>query len=207
MEHTHEHAVRHRVATLGPAGTDAEAEARRFFDDVVLADSFEGAMRAALDSGTHALVAAGFVQRTGAQVTDLWVDLHFRHLDRMRIVGVWESPTKPMCAATGPRVACLADVRSIALHPATDVFIGQFTPGAERLYVNAKPLAAQRAAEGAVDGCIGSVDVVERHPELTVREVFHPTMVWVLYQPLVQGELPSPRTTMNHVKSLLLSGA
>ncbi|MFD9053338.1 hypothetical protein [Streptomyces zaomyceticus] len=102
-------------------------------------------------------------------MTDLRIDLHFRHLDRMRIAGLWESLTKPMCAATGPRVASLADVRSIALHPATEVFAGQFTPLAERQYLDAKPLAVRRASEGTADGGIGSVDVVERHPELTVR--------------------------------------
>ncbi|MFJ9434780.1 hypothetical protein ACIRQY_34735 [Streptomyces sp. NPDC101490] len=173
-------------------------EADRYFDEVLLEPSFESAMRAAFHAKAYALVAAGFVERNGPQATDLWVNLHFRHLGRMRIVCVWESPTKPMCVATGPRVPGLADVRSVALHPATEVFAGRFTPQAERHYVDAKPLAVQRAADGIADSCIGSLDVIARYPALTVHETFQPTMVWVLYQPVPehqparQGELPPP---------------
>ncbi|MEU1863670.1 hypothetical protein [Streptomyces gardneri] len=195
-----ESAARRRVATLGPDGTDAHAEALRLFDDVVLADSFESAMNVAFEGGMYALVATGFVERSGAAVSDLWVNLHFRHLGRMRIVGTWESPTKPMCVAAGPEVADLGALRSIALHPATDMFAERFAPQADRQYVDAKPLAVQQVVDGAADGCIGSLDVVERYRGLTVREVFRPTMVWVLYQPAGQGELPlyePPRTMPN----------
>ncbi|MEW1700731.1 hypothetical protein [Streptomyces sp. NPDC091278] len=213
MHHPHENTARHRVVTLGPAGTNAQAEAARLFGDVVLEPSFESAMRTAYDEGAHALVAAGFVQRDEQQVTDLWVDLHFRHLGRMMVDATWESPTKRMCVATGPRALRLADVRSVALHPATEVFARRYVPRAARQYVDAKPLAVQRAADGTADACVGSLDVVGRHPALTVRAVFEPTMVWILYrpardhQPMFQGHLPTSQTPANHAKALLASGA
>ncbi|MBD0710666.1 MULTISPECIES: hypothetical protein [unclassified Streptomyces] len=204
MNRSHGQPVRGKVTTLGPTGTDAQAEAARHFAEVFLEGSFESAMRAAFRTGTHALVAAGFVERSGERVTDLWVNLHFRHLARMRIVGVWESPTKPMCVATGPSLSGLTDARadvpsnapsvarSVALHPATEVFTERFTPQAERQYVDAKPLAVQRVVDGMADSCVGSLDVVERHPTLTVCEVLRPSMVWILYRPFPQRELPHP---------------
>ncbi|MCX5174287.1 hypothetical protein [Streptomyces virginiae] len=162
------------VATLGPMGTDAHAEAQRHFDQVILTDTFSAAVEAALQQQTYALVAAGFVERDGAGViTRGWVDLHFRVLGRLEVADTWMAPTKQMCLASHPAAGVL---RSVALHPATQVFADTFAPAADRRYVDAKPAAVQLAARGEVDGCIGSVDVATQ-AGLTVREVFEPTMV------------------------------
>ncbi|MFF1560943.1 hypothetical protein [Streptomyces sp. NPDC058279] len=171
------------VATLGPEGTDAHAEAARLFPTVILTESFDAAMRAARDQGTGALVAAGFVERRGEVVTDLWVDMHFRNHGHMGLTRVWESPTKAMCVATRRNVPDLSAVRTLALHPATRAFADEFTPAATRWYVDAKPLAVKLAADGSVDGCIGSVDIARQHG-LEIRQVFEPTMVWCLYHPI-----------------------
>ncbi|MEU6932897.1 hypothetical protein AB0A05_27485 [Streptomyces sp. NPDC046374] len=171
------------VHTLGPAGTDAHAEASRLFDHVAVADSFDAAVRDARESGDLALVAAGFVQKAGNRVVDLWVDLHFRNLGLMELAQVWESPTKPMCLATRPGTS---SVDTIALHPATEAFADRLVPTARRQYVDAKPLAVRMAAEGLVDACIGSVDVAVACG-LTVRSQFQPSMVWCLYKPCQQA--------------------
>ncbi|MGW3387436.1 hypothetical protein [Streptomyces cinereoruber] len=184
------------VYTLGPAGTDAHAEATRLFDSVAVAPTFEEAVCMAYDARSYALVATGFVERTGAEVTDLWVNLHFRNLNRMKVVGVWESPTKPMCLATRSAAAGLDDVRSVALHPATEVFADQFVPHVERRYADAKPTAVRMAAEGLADACIGSVDIV-RENGLSVRVEFQPSMVWCLYQACTEGEFILPRIVTN----------
>ncbi|UQW99112.1 hypothetical protein [Streptomyces sp. RerS4] len=181
------------VATLGPEGTDAHAEALRLFDQAVLAPTFDAALRYAYENDTFALVAAGFVERAGEAVRDLWVDMHFRNLGRMRVDEVWVSPTKDMCVATrshgSPETA-----RSLALHPATRVFADTFVPGARRRYVDAKPVAVRLVAQGKADCCIGSVDVVERHG-LRIHEVFRPTMVWCLYRRLQDREEPERTVT------------
>nr|BFD90942.1 hypothetical protein KitaXyl93_23020 [Kitasatospora sp. Xyl93] len=170
------------VATLGPEGTDAEAEARRHFGNVVLAPSFELAVQTAITEGCHAMVAAGYAERhrPGNEVSDLWVDLHFRHLGKIEIVRVWESPTKRMCLAVAPSVQ---RPRTLALHPATKAFADRYLPGADHRYVDAKPLAVRQVVEGCVEGCIGSVDVVQQ-AGLVVLHEFQPTMVWCLYRPV-----------------------
>ncbi|MFD4320461.1 hypothetical protein [Streptomyces sp. NPDC058548] len=194
------------VYTLGPDGTDAHAEATRLFDAVAVAPTFEKAVCMAHAARAYALVATGFVERAGGAITDLWVNLHFRNLSRMRVVGVWESPTKLMCLATRRPTLDLGDVQSVALHPATEVFAAQFVPCAERRYVDAKPLAVQQVSDGVAEACIGSVDVVSA-AGLTVRKEFQPSMVWCLYQAIEAGELTDSRTMTNHPNSLLRSAA
>ncbi|GAA1944395.1 hypothetical protein [Kitasatospora viridis] len=178
----HRHVRRSRlvVATLGPTGTDAHAEASRRFRAVRLTDSFEQAMQAAVRDGTPAVVAAGFVERdhpTG-EVSDLWVNLHFRYTGKAELVEVWQAPTKPICLATAPTVR---HPRTIALHPATATFADRTAPDAERRWTNAKPLAVREVIEGRADGCVASTDLARR-AGLTVLEEFRPTMVWCLYQ-------------------------
>ncbi|MFB9517144.1 hypothetical protein [Streptomyces purpureus] len=165
-------------------GTDAHAEAERHFGRVLLADSFNAAMDLGLAEGVLVLVAAGFVERDEQRVVDSWVDMHFRNLDLMRLVATWESPTKPMCVAVNPaRVAGVEEMRSVAIHPATAAFARRYAPHAVPTYVNAKPIAVRWASEGRVDGCIGSLDVVQDSAGLEVRHVWQPTMVWCLYEP------------------------
>lgn len=173
-----------RVATLGPVGTDAHAEASRLFDDIVLTDSFAEAVAYGEQHQTYALVAAGFIERSASDITDSWVDLHFRAYGRMTLAAVWEQNTKAMCIATNPqRAETLDAVRRIAIHPATAVFARKYTPQAEVVYVNAKPIAVECASQGTVDACVGSLDVVTRASNLMVHDVFRPTMVWCLYEP------------------------
>ncbi|MGW2680899.1 hypothetical protein [Streptomyces sp. NPDC001436] len=183
------------VATLGPEGTDAHAEALRLFGQAVLVESFDAAVRYAYETRTSALVAAGFVERNQEAVADLWVDLHFRNLERMRMDQVWVSPTKQMCVATS-QTADPATARSVALHPATAVFADRFvTAGARRQFVDAKPVAVRLVADGRADCCIGSVDVVQRYG-LRIHQVFQPTMIWCLYSPTPSPDEPE-RTMPN----------
>ncbi|MER5417626.1 hypothetical protein [Streptomyces virginiae] len=80
------------VATLGPMGTDAHAEAQRHFDQVILTATFGTAVEAALLQQTYALVAAGFVERDRAGVIT-GGDLHFRHLGQLEVADTWVAPT------------------------------------------------------------------------------------------------------------------
>ncbi|MGF1427093.1 hypothetical protein [Kitasatospora sp. LaBMicrA B282] len=152
----------------------------RHFDQVLLAATFELATQQAITDGHCALVAAGYAQRDAhGTVSDLWVDLHFRYEGRASLLRAWVARTKPMCLATP------ADVevpRTIALHPATAVFADRFAPSAQRQYVEAKPLAVRRVADGRAEACIGSVDVAVQ-AGLVVRKRWQPTMVWCLYEP------------------------
>ncbi|WP_326621699.1 hypothetical protein OHA57_39010 (plasmid) [Streptomyces anulatus] len=176
--------ARATVATLGPAGTDAHAEATRHFGRVLLADSFNAAMDLGLSDDVLVLIAAGFVERDEHTVVDSWVDMHFRNFDRMSLVATWESSTKPMCVAVNlARAASMDTMRSIAIHPATAAFARKFVPHATPRYVNAKPIAVQWAKEGRADGCIGSLDIVQENTELEVQRIWQPTMVWCLYEP------------------------
>lgn len=176
------------VFTLGPAGTDSEHEARKHFSKVLLFDSFGESVKQARDAGGFVLVPAGYVEYRRGELTDTWVDLHFRNLDHLRLTLVWASPTKQMCLAINrDRVADRRSIRSVALHPATAALADRSCGGARRTFVNAKPLAVQAAARGTVDACIGSVDVVAQ-TSLEPIDFFRPTMVWCLYEPLQPGE-------------------
>lgn len=170
------------ISTLGPHGTDSAHEARKHCSAVALFPSFAAAAEHAQQSGGYALIPTGYLDIQEGRLADTWVDLHFRLLGRMRIVDVWESPTKAMCLAINrDRVADRESVRSIAAHPATAVFARQACAGAEITFVGSKPLAVEAAASGRVDACIGSADVVAESA-LEPLDHFHPTMVWTLYR-------------------------
>ncbi|MEU5951488.1 hypothetical protein [Streptomyces sp. NPDC047525] len=172
------------MATLGPVGTDAHAEASRHFDRVLLADSFNAAMDLGFSKSIPVLVAAGFLQRDEHTVVDSWVDMHFRNFERTSLVATWESPTKPMCVAVNrARATAMELMDSIAIHPATAAFARRFAPRAAPCFVDAKPVAVKWAEEGRVDGCIGSLDVVKQGAKLDILHVWQPTMVWCLYKP------------------------
>ncbi|MFK0111592.1 hypothetical protein [Streptomyces sp. NPDC091217] len=178
------------VVTLGPPGTDAEAEALKHFRSVRLVESFPAAMADAEQRGSYALVPAGYLQygRHGG-IRDAWVDLHFRWHLRMKVVASWENSTRPMCLAVDPtHVKDLGDVRVIALHPATREFAKATVPQAEFHYFDAKPLALQAALEGRADACICSADLVMASGELQIEETFSPTMLWCLYGPVGEAE-------------------
>jgi prephenate dehydratase len=169
------------VSTLGPEGTDSENEARKHFSKIRLFPTFVDAVDYAEKNDEYALVPAGYLDYQNGELADTWVALHFRLIGRMRVVALWESPTKAMCLAINrERAANRESIRTIALHPATAVFAKQACAGADVTYVNAKPLAVNAAASGRVDACIGSVDVIAKSA-LEPVEFFYPTMVWFLY--------------------------
>lgn len=170
------------ISTLGPSGTDSAHEAKKHSRKVELFPSFSAAAAHALETGGYALVPVGYLDFQDGELADSWVDLHFRLHGRMRIVDVWESPTKQMCLAiNSERVQDRESIRSIALHPATTVFARQVTANVEISYVSSKPLAVEAAESGWVDACIGSVDVVAES-SLKPVDFFCPTMVWTLYE-------------------------
>ena len=180
------------ISTLGPSGTDSAHEARRHCSDVRLFPSFATAAEHAERTGGYVLIPAGYLDVQGGSQADTWVVMHFRLLGRMRIVDVWESPTKTMCLAINrKRVADRDSIRSIALHPATAVFARQACADAEITFFSSKPLAVEAAASGLVDACIGSVDVVA-DSLLEPVDYFHPTMVWTLYRPVPETGTEAP---------------
>lgn len=169
------------VSTLGPEGTDSEHQARKYFSEVRLFPTFAAAAEHAEKTEGYALIPAGYLDYRDGELADTWVDMHFRLLGRMRVMAVWESPTKTMCLAINrDRVPDRESIRTIALHPATAVFARKSHAAAEITYVSSKPLAVEAAANGLVDACIGSVDVVAK-AALEPVDFFHPTMVWTLY--------------------------
>lgn len=170
------------ISTLGPSGTDAAHEARKHSSTVALFASFADAAEHARETGGYALIPTGYLDFRNGKITDTWVDLHFRLHGRMRMVAVWESPTKEMCLAINrDRVSDRRFIRSVAVHPATSVFAQQACAGAELTFFSSKPLAVEAAVSGQVDACIGSVDVVAESP-LEPVDYFRPTMVWGLYR-------------------------
>lgn len=169
------------VATLGPAGTDAETMARQLTQDVVLCDSFSAAMDHAITNGTQALIACGYKEIAGKRIVDTWVDLHFRSYGKVKIVNTYCRKTKPMCIAK--RRGC-ENPGSIVIHPATESFVplAPWKKNLEVSYVNAKPKAAEQAADGLFDSCIASCDVVKQYNNLEIVKVLEPQMVWALYE-------------------------
>jgi ferredoxin len=172
------------IVTLGPAGTDAQAEATKHSRQVKLVGSFAIAMgEAAADPDLRALLAAGYLALDDrGRAVDSWADQHFTHTGVLALERCWESLTKPMCVAVRRDLSRNTAAASVAVHPATRVFATQHLPHAQHVSFNAKPLAAKAAARGEVDACVASVDVVVRFPQLRVVEVFRPTMVWTLYR-------------------------
>jgi prephenate dehydratase len=173
------------IKTLGPSGTDAHAEAVRIGgENIELFPSFRAAIDDSETYGGRALVAAGYLDMNNGSVVDSWVDLHFSKLKSMTMVGVWESPTKPMCVAVHSEFSGeLKDIRTAASHPATLQFVREHLPADVAVStVRAKPEAARLVSEQAVDACIGSVDVVESIESLKILKKLEATMVWCLYE-------------------------
>ena len=170
------------VVTLGPAGTDAEAEALRLGADVELVESFPTAMRTARDHHELALVAAGYLDPWSEEGS--WVDLHFRYRLQMELLSVWQAPTKPICVAARPGQddGTMDDFRSVAIHPSTRSLLPDRLRNLEVVEVRAKPHAVDLVCRHQVDVCLGSLDVANA-AGLRVLEVFEPTMVWCLYGP------------------------
>ncbi|MEU1546788.1 hypothetical protein [Nocardia sp. NPDC005745] len=174
------------IKTLGPAGTDAHAEAVRIgADRIELFPSFRTAIDDSELRGGKALVAAGYLDMNDGLVVDSWVDLHFSKRQSMVMIGVWESPTKPMCVAVHSDFpGGLSNIRSAVAHPATLQMVRENMPTDVAIStVNAKPEAARLVSERRVDACIGSVDVVESIENLKVlRKLEASSMVWCLYE-------------------------
>jgi len=173
------------IATLGPEGTDSEAAAKRVLQrngidgGVVLCSGFEAAKDHAIMNNTYLLVPAAYASRDSqGNVVDTWGDFNFRNLEALDLVDSLVLPLKEMCVARN--VDCV-EARTIALHPATDVFADRFADGLERIYIHSKPLAVKHCSEGQSDMCIGSADVIEGFDNLKVEQSVTPKMIWALY--------------------------
>jgi len=173
------------IATLGPDGTDSEAAAKQVLQrnsiagEVVLCESFESAREHAIQHNTYLLVPAAYAARDSeGRVIDTWGDFNFRNLDNLELEDSIVLPLKEMCVA---RNIESIEPRTIALHPATDIFAERYAKGLEKIYIHSKPLAVKHCSEGQSDLCIGSADVVERFENLVVEQSVKPKMIWALY--------------------------
>lgn len=167
------------IVTLGPAGTDAETQAKRISTRIILKDSFPEAMECAFRHNAYALVACGYKKVEEGRIVDTWVDLNFRYDTKMKIVKTYTAGTKPICFVI--RVDCLTP-RTIVVHPATQEFVKLSNPNLVISYVDAKPDAVRLTAIGRFDSCLGSKDVIQKYSNLKVVKTFYPTMIWALYE-------------------------
>lgn len=161
------------IATLGPAGTDAEYLARRLSSGVILHDTFGAALAQACSEDCVALVACGCLSET-----ETWVDLHFRFSDSLDMVCVTSVPTKPMCFAVNVNAG--KPVRTVGVYLAVRALADRYAPEATVVGFASKPAAVQACAEGQIDACIGSLDTA-RHCDLSIVDVIEGSMVWGLY--------------------------
>lgn len=170
------------ICTLGPAGTDAATLAYSLTDQVRLVDDFRTAMHAAVKSGCLALVPCGAVSpRSTIEVQSQlngWVDLNFEFCEDLLIVATLVRSTKPMSVAL--RVG-LSAPRCIGLHPSTEFFARRHFPDASLKYFANKVAAVDACACGEVDGCVGSHDIIARHPDMQIFASYRPQMVWSFY--------------------------
>lgn len=174
------------IATLGPEGTDSEDAARQVMKSrgiggrVSPCNSFYDAVEHAIANHSYCLIPAAFKRSDEeGKVVDTWGDLNFRE-QRLELIDALVLPLKEMCFA---RNNSCENPESIALHPATTVFADKFAPELERKAIDSKPLAVKACSDGIVDMCIGSSDVVESFPNLTIERRFTPNMIWALYRP------------------------
>jgi hypothetical protein len=176
------------IFTLGPRGTDSQAVAATLSDNVILVDSFERAVRLAIEHGAQVLIPCGYVSGTASDRQN-WVDLHFQFQEQLEPVRVLLRKTKPMCAAI--RAGTNLSPDRVSIHPTTTALANRYFPGSEIVCASSKPAAVQACVSGETNGCIGSLDVVEEFDVLSVLAVFRPKMIWVLYAPVKLGGLCS----------------
>lgn len=191
--------------TLGPAGTDAEAEALRLGADVELVESFPTAMRTARDHHEFALVAAGYLDPWSEEGS--WVDLHFRYRLQMELLSVWQAPTKPICVAARPGQddGTMDDFRSVAIHPSTRSLLPDRLRNLEVVEVRAKPHAVDLVCRHQVDVCLGSLDVANA---AVARERGLVVVSNELHARVVLGAAPhTPMHAVYPERTLVLSGA
>ncbi|MEU0518548.1 hypothetical protein [Streptosporangium sp. NPDC006007] len=140
-------------------------------------------MAYALENRTLALVPAGYVDRETGGTGETWVDLHFRYQPQLKLAHVWHGKIRPMCIAVNEDCPDGGAVPVVALHSATWRFAQEYLPTHTARFVRSKPEAVRQAAQGDVQACIGSVDLVEQAANLRITHVINPTMVWCLYSP------------------------
>lgn len=181
------------IATLGPEGSDSQMAALeirnmmfvyRSQEPIHLLPSFKEARDFAIENDTYFLIPAAFSARDlDGKVLDTWGDWHFREED-MNIRYSFLVPLQEMAIAKRKDVG---DLKSIVLHPATEVFAQKYFPEVEKIYSKSKPIAVKDCSEGIADLCIGSVPVIERFDNLEivkkVIEKDQKMMLWAVYQP------------------------
>jgi hypothetical protein len=167
------------LVTLGPSGTDSETLAKSIAETVILKPSFPEVMEYAFEKELLALIPCGYKKKEQEAITDTWVDLHFRSMGKMEVIETLYRPTKLMCLAKRYDIEV---PRNIVIHPATEAYALEISPKVEIHYVDNKPEAVQLTAQGIFDMCIGSIDVVEKFPELKPLKLYNQQMVWVVYK-------------------------
>lgn len=173
------------IVTVGPAGSDAEAEARKYGPVVRLVASTDDAMALAAAYRVHALVGGGYraPDHEATQSVDSWSTDHTPHAGVLRLRRFWESPAALMCLAVRRDFPRLATPRTVAIPPHAQHFAGQYVASARPVPTISKPASARMAAHGEVDACITSVAAAARYPILDPRIEWQPTMLWRLYGP------------------------
>lgn len=176
------------LATLGPSGSDSEHAAQLLAREpdlassVVLCPSFEAALAHARDHEGLALVPAAYQQKDAGGITrNSWADLHFRIETEGRLE-LWQARVLPLKEMAVAKRAGVDVLKTAAIHAATAYYAQTFLAGVQLSYCDSKPEAVRRCASGEVDACIGSVEVIEKWPQLVVLQRFVARMCWTVYR-------------------------
>lgn len=176
------------LATLGPTGSDSEHAAHLLLDElglasqVVLCASFDAALAHARETDGLALVPAAYQHKDATGVTlATWADMHFR-IENEGALELWLARVLPLKEMAVAKRVGVEVPRSAAIHAATAYYAQTFLSGVPLLYCESKPDAVRRCAEGSVDACIGSLEVIQRHPQLVVMRSFVARMCWTMYR-------------------------
>ena len=164
--------------TLGPAGTNCELAARRWFDgrgrgDVVLYPTLEAAAAGALATPGGALLAPA-----------AYPDLHtlmYSHVDDLTLADSLVMATHRMVLARRPGADRLSTVAS---HPAPVALV---SAGMVVSLVASNSQAASDCAEGLVDACITTEAAMSAHGLELVRDFGTVSMAFTIHVRAADG--------------------
>lgn len=176
------------LATLGPRGSDSEHAGRLLVEQleidatVVLVDSYASALRHAWQHDGLALIPAAYQHKDAQGHTlETWADTHFR-IETGGQLELWLARVLPLKELALAARRNIEQPRTVGLHAATQYYAQAFLPEAQPLYYASKPEAVRACAAGDADACIGSLDVVQKHPGLVVLRTFAARMCWTVYR-------------------------
>lgn len=176
------------LATLGPLGSDSENAARILVSlipgpcGIVLLDSFGAVLRHTVQNGGFALIPAAYQEKDArGQTQESWADTHFR-VESNGELELWLAYVLPLKKLALAKQRGFDQARTIALHASTQYYASTYFPEAAPTYHSSKPAAVLSCAQGEADVCIGSLDVVQRYPELEVLRTFAARMCWTIYR-------------------------